>query len=109
MITDIQLEFLKKILNGEIKKKDVPRKYSTYMARVRTRIDHMMENLLWIAKNRPDLLSDLDFELADETVPMKRRAKNLVRAVTLFENEPTVIEIVSEIYSKHNIEISHKQ
>ena len=109
MITDITLEFMKKILSGEIKIKDNPRKYSTYKARIRTRIDHMMRNLLWVAENMPELLSDLNFELADETVPMKRRAKSLIKAVTLFENEPTVIGIISEIYAKHNIELSHKK
>lgn len=109
MITDIQLDYLKKILSGEIKIKDDPRKYSTYKARIREKIDHMNRNLLWLAKNMPELLSDLEYELSDETISMKRRAKALIKAVTLFENEPTVIEIISEIYAKHNIEVSHKR
>lgn len=108
MITDIMLQFLKDEKEGKIKKKDDPRKHSAYMRRIHERIDHMKENLLWLAKNRPDILSDLAHELADEDLPMKRRAKALIKAVTLFENEPTVIEIVSEIYTKHNIEITHK-
>jgi len=108
MITDIQRKWLKDLKERRIKKKDNPRKYSAYMRRVQERIDHMIENLLWLAKNYPDILSDLQNELADEELPMKRRAKALIKAITLFENEPTVIEIISEIYTKHQIEISHK-
>jgi len=109
LITDKQLVFLKDVLSGKIKKKDDPRKYSTYIRRINNRIDHMKRNLLWLAEHRPDIMSDLANELADENLPMKRRAKALIKAVTLFENEPTVIEIISEIYTKHQIELSSRK
>lgn len=109
LITDKQLIFLEDILNGKIKKKDDPRKYSTYIRRIQNRIDHMKRNLLWLSEHRPDIMSDLANELADENLPMKRRAKALIKAVTLFENEPTVIEIISEIYTKHQIELTKRR
>ena len=108
LITDIMLQFMKDVEAGKIKKKDIPRKYSAYMRRIHERIDHMTKNLLWLAEHRPDIMSDLANELADEDLPMKRRAKALIKAVTLFENEPTVLEIISEIYTKHQIEIKHR-
>lgn len=109
LITNKQLEFLKKLRSGEIKKRDNPRKYSMYMGRIQKTINAKIENLLWLAEHCPDILSDLQNELADERLPMKRRAKALIKAVTLFENEPTVIEIISEIYTNHQIQLSHKK
>lgn len=109
MITDIMLQFLKDLESGKVKKKDNPRKYSAYMKRIRKMIDEKTANLLWLAEHRPDILSDLEYELADETLPMKRRAKALMKAIALFENEPTVIEIISNIYTQHSIELTHKK
>lgn len=109
MITDIEKKWLQDELAGKVKKKDNPRKYSAYLRRINTRIDHMIENLLWLAENRPDILQDLRNELADEEKILKRRARALLRATSLFENEPTVLSIIAEIYSEHNIEISKKE
>ena len=109
MITDIMKNWLKMELEGKVKKKDNPRKHSAYMRRIRTRIDHMKENLVWLAEHRPDILLDLDFELADESLPMHRRARALIKAITLFENEPTVLSLIAEIYSQHSIEVHKKE
>jgi hypothetical protein len=109
MITDIQLKFLQDLLDGKIKKKDCPKKYSGYMKRIREQIDHALENLLWLAENRPDILQDLDKELLNEDLPMKRRARALIKAVSLFENEPNVFAIIAEVYSKHSIELQKKK
>ena len=108
LITDIQLQYLRDVLAGKIKKKDNPRKYSAYERRIHERIDQMVDNLLELAKIRPDILQDLRNELSDEDKPLKRRARTLLKAVSLFENEPTVLSLIAEIYSEHNIEITKK-
>ena len=108
MITDIQKKFLRQELEGKVKKKKIPRKYSAYKIRIRERIDHMLKNLLWLAKNRPDLLQDVDYELADEEIPRYRRARALLTAATLFENEPTILSLIAEIYSQLQLEVSRK-
>jgi hypothetical protein len=69
----------------------------------------MVNNLLELAKIRPDILQDLRNELADEEKPLKRRARTLLKAVSLFESEPTVLSLIAEIYSEHNIEITKKE
>lgn len=109
MITDIEKKWLQDELAGKVKKKDNPRKHSAYLRRINVRIDRMVENLLWLAENRPDILQDLRNELADEEKILKRRARALLKAVSLFENEPTVLSIIAEIYSDHNIEITKKE
>jgi len=109
LITDIELEWLKKLKAGKIKKKDNPRKYSAYKRRIRARIDHMIRNTEWVAENCPDILQDTEWELSDPNLPLKRRAKALLKIVTLFENEPTVLSLIAEIYSSHQIEITKKR
>ena len=109
MITDIQLQYVKDVLAGKIKKKDNPRKYSAYERRINEHIDHMIKNLVELSEIRPDLLQDLRNELADEEKPLKRRARALLKAVSLFENEPTVLSLIAEIYSEHGIELTKKE
>lgn len=109
MITNIQRTFLQDILDGKLKKKNCPKKYSAQMKRIQNRINEGVENLLWLAQTRPDLLQDLNNELLDENLPMKRRARALLKAVSLFENEPTVFSLIAEIYSNHVIELRKKK
>lgn len=109
MITEIQKKWLQKELEGKIKKKDDPRKYSAYRRRIRGRIIEMRENLLWLAKNRPDILQDVEFELSDETIERYGNAKALLKAVTLFESGDTVLGILAEMYSSYQIELQHKR
>ena len=108
MITNLQRKWLKKLKEGKVRKKDNPQKYSAYKRRIRKRVDDMVKNLLWLAENFPDILQDLEWELGSEDIPMKRRARALIKAVTLFENEPTVLSLIAQIYSEHQIEITKK-
>lgn len=108
VITNRQREWLRKLKEGSIRKKDNPQKYAAYERRIRARIDNLLDNLLWLAENFPNMLQDIEVELADETIPLKRRAKGLLKAITLFENEPTVLSLVAEIYTDHQIEITRK-
>lgn len=108
MITDKQREWLQAEIDGKVRKKQAPRKYSAYRRRIRDRIIHMRKNLLWLAKNRPDILQDIQYELSDENIQRYGNARALLKAVTLFENEPTVLFLIGEIYSSHQIELSRK-
>ena len=109
MITDIQKMWLEKELDGKLKRKDDPRKYSAYRRRIRAHIEKMRENLIWLAENRPDILEDIEFELSDDTIERHRNAKTLLKAVTLFESEPTVWELLQTIYSSYQIELQKKE
>lgn len=75
---------------------------------MRDRIDHQIENLLWVAEYCPEVLSDREYENGDENIPKFRRARALLKAVSLFENEPTVLSLLAEIYNKHQFEIQRK-
>lgn len=108
VITDIQRKFLQMELEGKIKKRRNPRKYSSYKRRIRERVDHMLENLLWVAEHCPEILSDREYENGDERIPKFRRAKAFLKAISLFENEPTVLLLLAEIYSQHQFEIQRK-
>ena len=109
MITDIQRKFLQLELEGKIKKRRNPRKYSSYKRRIRERIDHGMKNLVWTAEHTPEVLSDREYEKGDENIQKFRRAKALLKAISLFENEPTVLLLVAEIYSHRQIEVQRKE
>lgn len=109
MITDIQKDWLQKELDGKVKRKQNPRKHSAYKRRIRDRIDHMVENLLWLAKNRPDILQDMEYELGSDDIVRFRRARALLQAIALFENEPTVLSLIAEIYTSHQIEVTKKK
>ena len=109
MITNIQKKWLQLELEGKVKRKKNPRKYSAYRRRIRERIIRMRDNLLWLAENRPDILKDIEYELGDENTPRYGNARALLKAVTLFENEPTVLSLIAEIYSSHQFEVTKKK
>lgn len=92
---------------GEVRKRDDPRKYSAYMIRVRERIDNMLENLLWLAENYPEILRDDEFELSSE-VERNRRARILLKATRLFEPDNIIVRILNET-SKHDISLEKKR
>jgi len=90
MITDIQLEWLGKIENGEITKKDDPHKWSVYMKRIREGIDHKFENLLWLAEHMPEILLDAEWEIQEFGVMKRRRLKALMIAIKMLYPERDV-------------------
>jgi len=107
MITDKMMKYFQKILDGKAKKD--PQKYSGYKIRARKRIDHLLENAQWFAENFPDQMRDLEYELNNPNVPMKRRAKALLRLVATFESESTVIKLINELFPAHTIELVRKK
>jgi len=90
MITDIQLEWLKGIVEGKITKRDNPHKWSVYMKRIRDRIDHGFENLQWVAENAPDILSDAEYEIQEFGVIKHRRLKRLMVIIKILYPEVDV-------------------
>jgi len=109
MITDIMMEWFKGLLSGKTKKKHDPRKYSAYKIRTRKMIDKNLVKLQWLADNYPDILRDFEYELNDDGVPMKRRAKALLKAVSTFESEATMIKLMNEMFPDHSIEIVRRK
>ena len=109
MITNIQKKFIQLELEGKIQKGRNPRRYSSYKRRTRARIDREIENLLWTAEYAPEILSDREFEKGDDTIKEHRRARALLKAVSLFENEPTIFVLIAEIFSKHQVELQRKE
>jgi hypothetical protein len=75
MITDKQREFLRMILDGEISKENVPKKYSATMTRIQRQIDRGITNLLWLAEKCPDILMDERSEIDDANLERFRRFK----------------------------------
>jgi hypothetical protein len=83
MITNIQKDWLKQILKGEISKKDDPHKWSVYMSRIRKGVDKNVTNLLWLAENYPEILTDEDYEIQTEGSVKRKRLRALMRVVDL--------------------------
>lgn len=81
MITDIQRKWLEKYVAGMKTKRDEPHKHSVYMGRIRKRIDHQFENLLWISNNMPEVLRDEEWEINEFGSLKHRRLKMLLQVV----------------------------
>lgn len=109
MITNKMVEYLKELLTGKAKRKHDPRKYSAYHIRIRKMIDTGLIRLQWLADEYPDLLRDFKYELNDEKIPLKRRAKALLKIVATFETEATMIKLMNEMFPDHSIEIIRKE
>lgn len=114
MITNKQREYLEKILSGEIKVRDDPRKHRTYIGRMRKTIDKNKDNLVWLSEKFPEIMRDRDWELNND-VEEKRRAKALLRAVALFQSETlfgkesTLIKLIQEMYPRFQIELTRRK
>jgi len=90
LITDKQLEWLRGVNERRITKSDDPHKWSVYMKRIRERIDHQLDNLLWLCENMPEILMDMDYEIQNYGILKRRRLKNLMLAVKMLYPEADV-------------------
>lgn len=88
MITNKQMAFLQKMSRGEQLDRRV---YSIYMRRIQKKLDEGMERLVWLAENYPWILSDIDSELEDSTLPRYRRLKALIKVLSLIASDRQVI------------------
>lgn len=112
IITDIQKKWLEEILSGKLSKSDNPRKYSAYMGRIQERIDNMIENLVWLADNAPDILKYEEREYDSPTTERHLRLKKFLRVCTKispYSDDPTLFKILSEIIPNFNIELTRKR
>lgn len=112
MITDIQKEWIRKIMQGEITKEDNPRKYSAYMSRIQKRIDAMLINLEWLAKNSPEILKNEEREYDDPAIERHQRVKTLLRVcatISPFNEDPTILKVIGTLLpSQFGIELVKK-
>jgi len=81
MLTDLQKQWLQEFLDGKKSKRDDPHTYSVYMGRIRDRVDHMMDNMVWLANNMPDLMKDEEWEIQEYGSIKHRRLKLLMQTI----------------------------
>ena len=81
MITDIQKKWLEGFAEGIKTKRDDSHTYSVYMGRIRKRIEHQFENLLWLANNMPEILRDEEWEINELDSIKHRRVKMLFQVI----------------------------
>jgi hypothetical protein len=109
--TDKQIDWLKRILSGEVTKSENPRKYSAYMRRIQKQFDDRLANWLWVAENMPDVLKDEEREYTDETLERHRRLKILLRICLLvnpLSEDPTLVEMIGQLVPRFDIELVKK-
>ena len=96
MITDIQKKYLNKILEGEIVPREISQKHSVYMSRIRERVDHMIENSIWLAINMPEVFRDEEWEIEHLGAIKKRRLKALFQIVKLTypDSDPQLVKFL---------------
>ena len=75
MITNIELEYLQKLKNGEITKSDNPKRYSDMMKAIRYQIDSRIARAIWLVDNFIEIMTDEKAEIEDETLERYRRFK----------------------------------
>ena len=82
MITDKQKLWLQAFADGNMSKRDNPHKYSVYKGRIRSTIDHRIENGLWVANNMPEILRDEEWEIQTLGSITHRRMKMLLQIIS---------------------------
>lgn len=106
MITDIQRRWLERILSGEERKQENPRKYSAYWKRIQERIDEMFENMKWLADNFPEVLTE--GELKNEHKRMKTLL-HVANKVNPMSKTPLMWQILEQMLTKHDIVLTKKR
>jgi len=81
MITNKQKVWIEGFVSGVDTKRTNPHKYSVYNKRIRERLDNMFENLLWLANNAPEYLTDEEYEIQEYGSITHRRLKMLLQTV----------------------------
>jgi len=92
-------------------KADNPRKYSAYMKRIQERIDHMLDNMVWLANNRPELLKFEERELDDPNIERYMRLKKILDVcvkMNPYSEDPTLFRLLSKMIPTYAIELVRK-
>lgn len=98
MPTDKQVDWLKAVLEGRIKKSDDPHKYSVYMNRIRKDIDEELDRFKWIADNANHILIDEEYEVQTFGTTKHRRLIKILEIVKAImpEANPTLVKLKRE-------------
>jgi len=78
MITNKQKAWLQGFVEGTRTKRDDPHKWSVYRKRIRERIEHMLDNGVWLANNMPEILRDEEWEIQELGAIRRKRLKMLL-------------------------------
>jgi len=117
MITDIQLEYLRKLLTGEITKNDNPKRHSEMTIRIQKTIDKNLAKGVWLANNCPEFLADEKSEFDDEKLERFRRFKAFAYILSKlnphYEIEQaklsSILKKLSQLYPKYYFEAIRKR
>jgi len=117
VITDKNLEFLEKILSGEITKEDNPKRYSETMIRIQKTIDEKLANTLILAEKFSEILKDEAREINDPDLERYRRFKAFAYIVSLLNPAtelekiglPDILIKLSRLYPKYYFKIIRKR
>lgn len=117
LITNIQREFLRKIISGEITKEDNPKRYSEMKIRIRKTIDEGLINTIWMVDNCPELLTDEIIEFEDEALERHRRFKAFAYIISKLNphyevenaNLVDILKKLSQLYPKYYFDIIRKK
>jgi len=96
------------VLSGKISKVDNPRKYSAYRKRIQSHIDHMLDNLDWLAEYDPDILKYEEREWDDPNFERHLRLKRLLSTcvkISPYNEDPTIFKILGQIIPNFGIEL----
>lgn len=117
MITDNQREFLRKVLAGEIKKEDDPKRWSEMFIRIQKTIDKRLANTVWMADNCPEFLTDEKTEFDDEFLERFRRFKAFAYILSKLNphyeieeaNLADILKKLSQLYPKYYFDAVRKR
>lgn len=121
MLTDIQIDFLRKVKSGEIKKEDDPHTFNATMERIQKQFDKGFTNLLWVVENCPEIIMDEATEIDDASLERYRRFKALLYItskldpISMLETNLGNVELsqilqkLSQLYPKYYFEITNKK
>lgn len=117
MITNQQREFLRKVLVGEIRKEDNPKRWSEMFIRIQKTIDKNLANGVWLVDNCPNFLEDEKTEFDDEKLERYRRFKAFAYILSKlnphYEVEQAelvdILKKLSRLYPQYYFEVIRKR
>lgn len=117
MITEIQRKYLDKLLKGEVRREDDPKRFSHMMIAIQKQIDKNISNTIWMLENRKDVLLDEKSEIDNEDIERYRRFKAFAFICTKLNPETAfedfdlkeALKHLSLLYPKYYFQAVHKK
>lgn len=117
MVTKKQIDFIQKLLSGEITKEDNPKRYSEMIIRIQKGIDDDLEKYIWLVDNCPEFLADEKTEFEDEYLERFRRFKAFAYILSKlnphYEIEQaklsSILKKLSQLFPKYYFDIVKKR